>query len=325
MENYTNLCDRIAEILGNSKISNLRKEYKSISGKYREERANSSVIVTSENEVVSYISSRMGETATIVDNVLSRLDEIDSLCGNVLSVLDVGSGTGACLWALDNYIANANIIAVERESQMIKYSKMLASDLLNNIEYVQSDILASRVKSLSNCDLVIESFVLNEMEENERMLAVDLMCDKTDKYLVLIEPGTPKSYQNMMKIRNYIVSKGFNLVLPCPHGCECGLKGDYCNFSVRVSRTKTAMQIKGGMLNYEDEKFFYLVFRKGDDNNLKFNSTVIRKPVYRKGCVDLKLCNKDGSIETKTITKSNKENYKLAKDLKHGDVVSFNK
>lgn len=323
MKNYSALCDRIDEILRDNKISSLRKEYSTISGRYREERANSSVIVASEKEVVSYISSRMCETATIVDNVLSRVNDLDSLSVSVSSVLDIGSGTGSCLWALDNYINNANIVAVERERQMINYSKILASDLSNKIEYLQSDILSPKVKELQKSDLAIESFMLNEMEEKDRFKAVDLICEKTDDYIILIEPGTPKSYQNMIKIRQYIINKGFNLILPCPHSLECGLKDDYCNFSVRVPRTTVSRQIKGGTLNYEDEKYFYLVFRKNQGSQLNHSSIVIRRPVYRKGCVDLKLCNRDGSIKSKTITKSDKNNYKKARELKHGDCAYF--
>ena len=121
-----------------------------------------------------------------------------------------------------------------------------------------------------------------------------------------------------MKIRDYLLSKGLNIVLPCPHSLKCGLDNDYCNFSVRVNRTRVAKQVKNATLGYEDEKYFYLIFSKTD----KFetcNSTVIRRPVFRKSCVDLKLCNSDGCISNVTITKKNKSTYSKAKHIKHGD------
>ena len=51
------------------------------------------------------------------------------------------------------------------------------------------------------------------------------------------------------------------------------------------------------------------------------SSTILRHPVYRKNCIDLKLCNADGSVTTTTITKSDKLGYKLAKDYRHGDIL----
>lgn len=325
MDNYLNLCETINEILTKEKITTLKKGFEKISNKYRAETADSSVIVTSDKEVLTYISSRMGETAIIVDDVLKKVNSLCDIDGTINKVLDLGSGTGSCLWAIENYIENAKIVAVEREPQMIKYSKLLCKDLKHDIEYIQSDVLSPKVRNLSKFDLVIESFMLNEIEEKERMRVVDVICEKSDDYIILVEPGTPKSYQNMMKIRQYILDNEFSLILPCPHSGECGLVDDYCNFSVRVTRTKMSRQVKSGRLNYEDEKYYYLVFRKNASAQNTNNSIVIRRPVYRKGCVDLKLCNQDGSIKSKTLTKSDKENYKLAKELKHGDLCNFSK
>ena len=68
---------------------------------------------------------------------------------------------------------------------------------------------------------------------------------------------------------------------------------------------------------------FYLVFRKNSNTDLTTKSIVIRHPVYRKNCVDIKLCDKANGIVTKTITKSDKSNYKYVKKLSHGDTVNI--
>ena len=47
---------------------------------------------------------------------------------------------------------------------------------------------------------------------------------QSGKYIILIEPGTPKSYERMMKDREYLLSKGLRLVLPCPHEQKCSLR-----------------------------------------------------------------------------------------------------
>ena len=306
----------------NEKINKLKADFNGISNKYRKENINSNTVVSKDGEVLSYISSRMGETSAIIDAVFEKLSKVASFENSVNTVLDMGSGTGSTLWALDNYVKNAKVFAVEREKAMIKYSKILSGDLSSNVTYIDEDVLSQAVKKLENVDMVVEAFMLNEMADSDRLKALEIMCDKTNKFLVLIEPGTPKSYERMMELRSFALEKGLNLILPCPHSEKCGLSDDYCNFSVRVSRTKTSRQVKGGTLNYEDEKYFYLVFAK-ESLEKTYNSTVLRRPVYRKGCVDLKLCRQDSTIKSITITKSNKDNYKKAKDYSHGDNINL--
>jgi len=322
MDNFFKQSEKINEVLENQKISNLKQNFDDISLEYRKQNINSKTVVSSENKVLAYLSGRMGETSVVVDSVLSKLDKVTNFSSDVKSVLDLGSGTGSVLWAIENYIPKANVVAVEKEKLMIKYSKVLSSDLNLNIDYIQENVLSKNVEELNNADLVIESYMLNELTENEAIKILDLMAEKTRKYLVIVEPGTPKSYEKMMIFRDYLLSKGLNLILPCPHSDKCGLNNDYCNFSVRVPRSKLVRQVKSGALNYEDEKYFYLIFSK-EKQAKNYNSTILRRPIYRKGCVDLKLCGSDSQIKLKTITKSDKQKYKVAKDYKHGDNINL--
>lgn len=322
MDNFLSQQQVIQEVLKNHKMSSIKKDFNNISSQYRKENINSKTVVSLENEVIGYLLGRMGETSVVVDSVLSKLDKVTDFSSDVKSVLDLGSGTGSVLWAIENYIPNANVVAVEKEKLMIKYSKILSSDLNLNIDYIHENVLSKNVEDLSNVDLVIESYMLNELTENETIKILDLMAEKTRKYLVIVEPGTPKSYEKMMIFRDYLLSKGLNLILPCPHSDKCGLENDYCNFSVRVPRSKLVRQVKSGALNYEDEKYFYLIFSK-ELKDKNYNSTILRRPIYRKGCVDLKLCNSDETVKSRTITKSDKQNYKAAKDFKHGDNVNL--
>lgn len=319
MNNFLYQAQLIEEILSNQKLTKLKKDYNNISLKYRKENINSSTIVSNQNQALSYVSSRMPETSVIIDSVLNKINKLVDIKEEIKSVLDLGSGTGSALWALENYVNNIEVFAVEKQESMIKYSKELSKNLSLNISYIQEDVLSEKIEKLNCTDLVLESFMLNEMNEKDRKQTLDLMIKKANKYIVLIEPGTPVSYKKMMEDRKYLLSKNLNIILPCMHNKNCPLKDDYCNFTVRVNRTKTLKQIKSGSLGYEDEKYFYLVFSK-EDKLKEFNSTVIRKPVYRKSCVDLKLCKNDATIQNTTITKNNKQTYAEAKDLKHGDL-----
>ena len=63
---------------------------------------------------------------------------------------------------------------------MQKYAKVLCKSLNLNIEYVLQDVLSKEINNLSNCDLVIESFMLNEMTEKDIYRTLDTMINKTN-------------------------------------------------------------------------------------------------------------------------------------------------
>ena len=322
MDNYRLLKDKIEGLLSSTKLASLRKDFSSISSTYRKQNIDSNSVVKNDAEVYAYLSTRMCATTSIIFDVLSCINKVVDF--DINTVLDIGSGTGAALWAMDNLFPSLRVTALELQNCMIKYSKILSESLSLDVNYIEGNILSKTTcDKLPLCDLVIESFVLNELSDSDRLKAVDTMCDKTKDYVVLIEPGTPKSYERMMDIRDHILSKGFSLILPCQHSMPCPLNNDYCNFSVRVERSGIERQVKGGTLSYEDEKYFYLVFRKNSVVSNSVKSVVIRHPVYRKNCIDIKLCDNAGGIVTKTITKSDKINYKYVKKLSHGDIVDI--
>ena len=321
MNNFMLQSQLIDKILENEKITDVKKSYKQISEKYREEKINSSIVLSNEKLALSYLASRMGETSNIIYDVFDKLNAFFDLNDNINSVLDLGSGTGSVFWALDNFNKTAKITAIEKQESMIKYSKMLAKDLDFDITYINEDVLSEKVKNLEIFNLVIESFMLNELSKKDREKVLELMYEKTNDLIVLIEPGTPTSYKRMMEDREFLLKKGMNIILPCPHEKQCPLINDYCNFSVRMNRTKTSTMIKDATLNYEDEKYFYLIFSKNIKGSLH-KSVVLRKPVYRKKLVELKLCNDNNQISNTIITKNNKDIYSISKKLKHGDVIN---
>ena len=93
--------------------------------------------------------------------------------------------------------------------------------------------------------------------------------------------------------------------------------GDWCHFSQRVERTSQHRQLKGGALGYEDEKFSYLVAGKADASPTA--ARIVRHPGKHSGHVQLVLCTSQGQIENRTVTRSSKDAYKLARKAEWGD------
>ena len=83
------------------------------------------------------------------------------------------------------------------------------------------------------------------------------MLDASNKYVLLIDTGTPRTYENFLKIKKLInESEDWHVVAPC-NTEKCGLKNDYCQFYARVERSGLQRLAKDASLPYEDEKYFY--------------------------------------------------------------------
>ena len=93
--------------------------------------------------------------------------------------------------------------------------------------------------------------------------------------------------------------------------------GDWCHFSQRVERTSEHRQLKGGMLGYEDEKFSYVVGAR--KSFPPANERIVRHPRKHSGHVQLMLCTSQG-LENRTITKSQRESYRKARQAEWGDA-----
>ena len=76
-------------------------------------------------------------------------------------------------------------------------------------------------------------------------------------------------------------------------------------------------QLKGGDAPYEDEKFTYLAVTR--DSIQIDSSRILRHPFIESGRITLKLCTGRG-IETKSVTKKQKDSFRVARKAKCGDT-----
>ena len=137
--------------------------------------------------------------------------------------------------------------------------------------------------------------------------------------MVVIEPGTPEGFKNILNIRNLIKEQGGYIVAPCCCNGECPIKeNDWCAFYARVARSSIHRQAKGGNLGYEDEKFSYIAFSKTPVEIT--GRRILRHPQINSGFVKVKLCTADG-IQEKTYSKKDGEIYKKIKKLDAGEKI----
>ena len=187
-------------------------------------------------------------------------------------------------------------------------------DLTTKVDWKTFDLRRDTIDK--KYDMVVAAYVLNEFTNSERLEILNNLWNATDDLLIIIEPGTPQSFEKMKEMRSLILQNGGHIIAPCTHENCCDIKdGDWCHFSCRVARSKVHKLTKQGEASFEDEKFTYLAFSKKQNN--RATKRILRHPISQPKIVTLQLCTKDG-IKKEVVSKSNKL-YKKARNVVTGD------
>jgi len=300
------------------KHAELAQDAQNLSMKYRTESGQGKRLLTGDNEVSAYSVVRMPATYGAVYSALNyTLDLADCPLD---SLLDIGAGTGAASWAADSLINLKSIVCLEREKAMRELGNKImsqGSEVLRNAKWKEFDLTIGDINE--KADLVIASYVLNELSDEERMKAVDKIWNATNKIALIVEPGTPVGYSHIKKIREYLLAKGAYVVSPCPHQDSCCLEeDDWCHFTCRIQRSKLHKQLKEGEVPYEDEKFAYLAISREEYKNA--DARILRHPIIEKGRVTLEVCSKDG-VKKVNVYKKEGDLYKKARKSQAGDDI----
>jgi len=328
-------------------ISEMKQIAGDLSHKYRKKSGKGEILLTEEAEAAVYSAVRMPATFGAVFSALNYVLECVDL--KACSLLDVGAGTGAAAWAADALLELNMITCMEREAAMQKVGKSImqqGSSILQRAEWVSGDLVSD---DIPQADLVIASYVLNELLGKNFLGTIDKLWQAAQELLLIVEPGTPQGYTRIRMAREYLLLKGADIAAPCPHNMACPMPSrgveyailghscphniacsmpynivpsksgeNWCHFTCRIARSRLHRLLKDGEAPYEDEKFSYMAFAK--KKTKKVPARVLRHPYTGKGYVSLDVCNVNG-IEAVMIRKKEKEFYKEAKKARCGDSI----
>ncbi|MBO4926737.1 MAG: hypothetical protein J5379_00580 [Clostridiales bacterium] len=385
----------IEEMLEGQKPEQLKKVSAEITRRYKNESGRDGHMISSDLEAKVYAAVRMPATYGAVRSALSyvfecicsdcwvnsaKYDELDLRCepedvsaspvmGKTIpirSVFDIGAGSGAATWAvydaLDSFDQSSpvQITCFEREAAMRKIGEdLMKADpgLSASAQWKKFDLLTDSLPA--KADLVVSSYVLNELTSSARGAAIAKLWEATEGILLIVEPGTKEGFAVISEIREKLLAAGASLVAPCPHDGPCPIApgssevnraasakkaevtratsavaddpkneetDDWCHFACRVARTRLHKQLKDADVPYEDEKYSYIAFaRIPQDSPLtisRASSRVLRHPYITKGQIDLTLCTPNG-IEKTTVRKRDGDTFKRAKKCKQGDSFTY--
>lgn len=296
----------------------LRQTAAMLSEKYRNDGGSKRVMTAEEAAVYSAV--RMPATYGAVGAALSYA--LESTDGTFESLMDVGAGTGAAVLAADSLVLPERIICLEREEAMLTVGKELCGaygGAAADAEWSCFDIASDSIKD--SADLVLSSYMLNELSPDKISGAVDKMWAAARKMLLIVEPGTPAGYKVIREVRERLVAQGAYIAAPCPHAGVCPASADdWCHFSCRVARSRLHKQLKDGDAPYEDEKFTYIAASRMPCTPAP--SRIMRHPYVEKGKISLRLCTEKG-FEDRLVTSRDKSGFKAAKKAGWGGKYNY--
>ena len=313
------LQQQIEKLLERFKLSDL--PYHELSKKYRGDRKGVRSLLQSKQEAMAYAAVRMPATFGAVSAALKNIIRLFDF--KPTTMIDIGAGTGACGWAAQELLELKSLVCLEREVIMRDLGKILMSGsdnpLLSQAQWVDFDVLNDDVSC--EADLVTAAYIINELPNFQKEKALLKLWQATKKVLLIVEPGTPSAFSDLLKLRDFLVSYGAHIIAPCPHQQKCSLEaGDWCHFSARIARSRLHRQLKSAQMGYEDEKYCYMAFTKVP-LTLKYQR-VLKEPQITKAEVVCHVCQSGGHCEFVHFSVKNKENYKKAKKMCWGDILT---
>lgn len=298
----------------------LKNAYEELSQYYRQRNFDKSTFKLNIEHCVAYAASRMPATYEVAVHIFTELfNQVPELV--IENLLDIGAGPGTCAFAFSSLHNLKKITLLEKEPQFLELGKRLFQSLpgaeFKNASWQLTDVV--KLSEFPKSDLTIASYSLGEMSQMLRQNVLTKCLLATQKIMIIIEPGTPQGYINLMEMRTEIIAQGYFILAPCPHQNPCPIKTpDWCHFSQRLTRERFHQLIKNVELNYEDEKYCYLIASK--ENLSKPNlARIIKKPLKRTGHIYLDLC-ASTELKREVFSRKNKQVMKLAKKAKWGDL-----
>ena len=304
---------KIAKLFDGQTKNSLIETRQEITNKYKTNQAINKSVFEKEQDSAVYAISRMPATFGVLSQLLSDLIDQGKI-KNIESVIDIGSGTGSGYFASKETFGDIEISLFERDKHMIDvFDRFETGSVVKRFDFTKDSLDKT-------ADLVMTNYVFSELNEEGRKLALEKMINASNRYVLIVDTGTPRTYENFMRLKRYVSELGFKVTAPCMHE-KCGLKNDYCQFYARIERSALMKMSKNASLSYEDEKYFYLLIDKMQQNDeCECLGRVIYRPKITSNFIELKLCTKDAVI-LKNITKKDKELYKKARKININELI----
>ena len=288
--NLQHLIDKLTQ---SQNTKELKSSSLHLSEQYREGHS-----LSRKEDLLTYLTVRFPATYAAITHVF------DQIPFEIASLLDLGAGPGTGWWAARAKWGEITATCIEKERTFIALGQKLGCSA-----YQHDDL--EKLTHFAPHDLALLSYSYGELNAfNFAPLWEAVKC------VVLIEPGTPRGFHNMLRARDALIALGGHVLAPCPHSTQC--PHTWCHFAVRIPRSEGHRLAKSASLPYEDEKFSYVIVTKEPLN--QGIPRIVATPRKHTGHVELELCTIEG-LEKRIVSKRMKEVYKRTRKFRWGDLT----
>ncbi len=308
--------------LENVSRGDLRGRAQAISDAYR--AGGASTIIRDDLDALAYAIVRLPATFAAVRAALGYAIEIVPDFAP-RTILDIGAGPGTASWAgIDAWPSVQRATLLDSNPRLLALARALHGAIQRDIAAdILSGDLTQTLRDAPNADVVMASYALTELTPASLNGVLDSVWRRTNRLLVIVEPGTVKGFKRILACRDMLTANGATIVAPCSHEGPCPLADNarWCHFGARLARSRDHMIVKDAHVPFEDEKFSYLVAGKGFAD-LARGRRILATPKVGKAGVALTLCAPE-RVEERTVPRRDKDAYKAAKRMDWGDVSEF--
>ncbi|MGV6872933.1 small ribosomal subunit Rsm22 family protein [Pseudochelatococcus sp. B33] len=311
--------------------ADLARAASALSARYRAEVRDGAWHLAEERAALAYLATRLPATYAAVRAALAHVAQEQPDFAPV-SLLDVGAGPGTALWAAaDLWPSCRTALMIEGSDTIRRWGERLSAPLAGKggasigLVWRSQDLLDDTAGVPGRHDLVTMAYVLDEIADQSRAGLIDRLWARTQGVLVIVEPGTPAGFRRVADVRTRLIAAGGCILAPCPHALPCPITApDWCHFSQRVARSRLHRLLKSGDVPWEDEKYAYVAASRLQDSAAprRTRARVLAPPRAGRGHIGLKLCEADGGVAQRTVSRRDGDAYRQARRADWGDGLS---
>lgn len=298
----------------------LAEHAEAISLRYR--AGGGSQLIRNEADALAYALTRMPATYAAVRASLrataERMPEFKPQ-----TMLDLGAGPGTATWAaMDAWESIHTATLLDQNNALLKLAGTIGAATTLAVT-VTAGTLPAALDKLGAADLVVASYALTELPQGSLSAALEQIWSRVTDTLVVVEPGTPEGFRRILAVRAWLKARGATIAAPCTHAEACPLDGGerWCHFNQRLPRTRDHLLVKSASVNFEDERYAYLVATK-TAIAATTHRRVLATPSISKAAINVQFC-APRAVEWRRIAHRDKADYGAARRWDWGDLVEI--
>ena len=198
-----------------------------------------------------YMITRGRSIMGVMEKIIRQHPDVFNDVG---SVVDFGGGPGTFLFAISKFKTLNEYTNVEWSDAFIGVFNVLVEEFLSsstphtNVDSIRGNYLELGPQDVPTNDLCVFSYTF--CESDNPLVNISSLVENSNMVLI-IEPGTPSGFNNIIQARDKLTDKGFSDIAPCTAlNGFCPLRDhgpDWCHFVVRLDRSRIQKHLKNGV------------------------------------------------------------------------------